>query len=193
MVVRELLVTAEAFFDYAALPENERRDLELRQGVIVEMPSASPLHGWIVMLFIQVVTRFLDLHPVAYIFGDSNDFVLSPGLVYKPDASVILKERLPSVPGRFHMAPDIAVEVISPSNSAAEISEKVENYLHHGSQMVILIYTDPRAVRVCVANDDGTITLRPLTAEDWLDCGAVLPGFRVQVKALFPDLPVETA
>lgn len=191
MTTKELLYTAEEFFEFVQRPENVSRSFELHQGVIVEMPSAELLHGWIAMMFAQSVTRYLDQHPIGFVFGDSNDLILAPDVVYKPDAFFIVKERLSSIPRYFRGAPDLAVEVISPSNSDAEMLGKVEDYIRYGSRMVLLMYPERKTVRVCRPQPDGTINVRALTADDNLDGEDVLPGFRVLVRTLFPALPVE--
>lgn len=191
MTTRELLYTAEEFFAFVRRPENASRWFELHHGVLIEMPSPKLVHGWISTLFVQAVTRYLDQNPIGYVFGDSNDIVLAPDVVYKPDAFYIAKERLQRLPDYFHGAPDIAVEIISPSNTAAEIAEKVEDYLRYGVRMVILLYLEQKTARVCRSHGDGSINTRTLTAEDWLDSDDVLPSFRVQVKTLFPDVPAD--
>lgn len=191
MTTREVLITAEEFFEIAENPENESRLLELHDGEIVEMPSPDLLHNMVVMLISGAFWDFLKEHPVGYVFGDNTDYILSRGLVYKPDVSVVAKERLPVLTKRFKGAPDIAVEVVSPSNYEPEMIEKVENYIRYGSRMVLLMYPLKKTIRVCRPQEDGTVNIRALKAEDWLDGEDVLPGFRVQVKTLFPDLPVE--
>ncbi|MBK8022137.1 MAG: Uma2 family endonuclease [Chloroflexi bacterium] len=148
-------------------------------------PAAQPT----ITLLIRALLFYLENQALGYVFGDSNDYILAPDLVYKPDASFVTKERLPALPRHLRGAPDIAVEIVSPSNSAAEMVEKVENYLRYGSRLVILMYPEQKTARVSRLQSDGAILTRTLTADDWLDGEEVLPGFRAQVNTLFPDLP----
>ncbi|MBL8130511.1 MAG: Uma2 family endonuclease [Anaerolineae bacterium] len=191
MTLKDATMTAEAFFAYAELPENALRNLELHDGVILDMPSPSQLHGLVAAQTLFVFMLFVRDHPIGFVFGDSNDYVLAPGLIYKPDVSFIARHRLPKLVKHFRGAPDIAVEVISPGKTAAEMVEKVEKYLRYGSRLVILMYPEHKTVRVHRMQADGAVLVRTLSGDDWLDGEEVLPGFRVQVRTLFPDLPVE--
>lgn len=98
----------------------------------------------------------------------------SPATVRGPDAAVIRRDRLPDPhhAGFFYGAPDLAVEVVSPSNRAAETAEKVSEYLAAGARAVWVV--DPRARTVAVheASRDAAV----VSATGVLDGGNVVPG-----------------
>ncbi len=79
-------------------------------------------------------------------------------------------------------APLVAVEVRSDSNTWPELREKARRYLEHGTQMVWLVDTDERAVEIRRASEP----VQTLHSDDIIDGGALLPGFRVSVRELFP-------
>jgi len=111
-------------------------------------------------------------------------FADDPNKVRIPDVSFTRKERLtkPSgVEGHARVAPDLAVEVISPNDYAAELLVKVREYLGAGVPLVWVINPEDRSVQVF--RSDGTGSL--LGADATLDGGDVLPGFQCRVAELF--------
>jgi Uma2 family endonuclease len=115
-------------------------------------------------------------------------FQLLASSVRGPDVAFVSRERLPD--GRFPaavypaIAPDLAVEVLSPGNTKGEMSRKRIEYFHSGVRLVwmvdcadrsVAVYTSPSAVRV-------------LAADDTIDGGDVLPGFTNPVADFFADL-----
>jgi len=119
------------------------------------------------------------------VFAAETGFILRevPATVRAADAAFVRNERLPDpLPeGFFHGPPDLAVEVISPSDLAQEIAQKIDDYLQAGARLVWAIYPAtrtvavhraPREVRVYGVGDE-------LTGED------VLPGFTCAVADVF--------
>ena len=190
MTIQDRVYTNEEFLAYSRLPENADRNYELIHGVIVEMPSPSPLHGWIVAQIVFLLRLYLSEHNIGDAFGDANDVDLAPGFVFKPDASFFSREQLPALPDTFRISPDLAVEVVSPSNTETEMLFKVEKYIQYGSRLVWVVYPEKRVVVVYrPATDGGGLALQKLTADDTLTGEDVLPGFSTLVHKLFPELP----
>ena len=112
---------------------------------------------------------------------------LRPGQERLPDVSFTAWANLPSDNAHLqrvgNYAPDLAVEILSPSNSRREIERKRNEYFAAGTQLVWII--DPDARTVAVFTDPTTHTV--LTAADTLDGGAVLPGFTLPLADLFND------
>ncbi|MCC6804941.1 MAG: Uma2 family endonuclease, partial [Anaerolineae bacterium] len=90
--------------------------------------------------------------------------------------------RLPAETVRQYgrLAPDLAVEVVSPNDRAAEIHAKVNKYLHYGTRMVCVVYPATRTVVVHTASGAQT-----LAEADTFDGGDVLPGFLLPLRDLF--------
>jgi len=111
-----------------------------------------------------------------------------PGNARKPDVSFIREERLPAHWLKdlyFTIAPDLAIEVISPRDEAYKVDEKVQEYLDAGVRLVWEINAERRGVLVHRA--DGTVT--KLKGTDNLSDEDVVPGFSCQVDDLFPLEP----
>ncbi len=118
--------------------------------------------------------------------GPEIGFVLAvaPDTLLAPDVSYTREDWLPpeSARGRFlRLAPDLAVEVLSPTDTAAEIAEKVSLYLEAGTRLVWVV--DPRRRTVAVHTPDRVA--RTLVVGDTLDGGDVLPGFVLPLAELF--------
>ena len=107
------------------------------------------------------------------------------GLIRVPDVSFFARGRLTR---SQHLAPpvapiagDLVVEVVSKSNTKAEIARKLTEYFAAGSRLVWVVEPKSQTVRVYTKPDEFVV----LGLDDWLDGGAVLPGFRLAVRELF--------
>jgi len=175
------LLRAEDLFD---LPETEDRD-ELVRGEVVREPLPGFGHGSVAVQIAWLLKTWVldrDLGRVV----DHCGFVLArdPDTVRGPDVAFVRWERVAE--GRtggpfFDGAPDLAVEVLSPSNGAAEIASKVGDYLGAGARSVWIV--DPERREVTVHRPGRGPRL--LREGDLLDGGTVLPGFAVDVALLF--------
>ena len=104
-----------------------------------------------------------------------------------PDVGFVHRERAPQpFPTRFvPVMPDLAVEVLSPSNTLPELRRKAENYLRHGTALVWLVNPDDKTVEVWRLDDEKTKS-ETVCPDGALDGEPVLPGFRLELDALFP-------
>ena len=103
-------------------------------------------------------------------------------IVRSPDAAVVLRNRLTELPDSFvPMAPDLAVEVLSPSDRMADALAKVAMYLQAGTPLVWLVNPATRTVVVFRSEMDPVT----LAGSDILDGGDVLPGFSVPIAEIF--------
>lgn len=174
-------LTVEDLFD---LPPDEDR-WELVAGQLVREPVPGSDHGGVAASLSFHLYRFVREHRLGRVF-DVVGFVLAtdPDTLRGPDLSFVSTERLATLPRRrsfFVGAPDLAVEVLSPSNTRWEIEVKVEEYLGAGSQAVWVV--DPRRKTVVVhLPGRGPEILRE---SDILDGGEYLPGFRLAVAEIF--------
>jgi Uma2 family endonuclease len=129
---------------------------------------------------------FLQANPIAEVWMAETGFLFerNPDTVRAPDVAVIRTERIPpeGLPaGYVPFPPDLAVEVVSPGDTAAEVEEKVEEWLRFGARAVWVAY--PTGPRLAVHRADGST--QRLGPDDEVDGGDVLPGFRMQVRDLF--------
>lgn len=178
------LVTADELF---RMPDEGVRR-ELVRGELREMSPAGSRHGRIGAKILSRLLAYTEASGLGEVYNSDTGFVLSsnPDTVRMPDVGFVSRERADRVgdvevfwPG----APDLAVEVISPSDSFAEVDEKVAEYLDAGCRMVVVV--NPRRRAATVYRSRSEIVL--LTANDVLDGGDVVPGWRLPLRELFPQ------
>lgn len=128
------------------------------------------------------------LHPFArgrgFLAGSQAGFRMLSGNIRSPDVSFTLKERSPGgrpPKGFGDFAPDLCIEIISPSEDWDEALRKVEEYFAAGAQRVWHLF--PETQRAVVYRSPGETT--EYEAQDELDGGELLPGFRCRVADLF--------
>lgn len=168
----------------------ERGDVgrcELVEGELRAMAPAGFEHGRTSMRCGSRVDRFVEKHRLGIVVGAETGFRIgrNPDTVRGPDVAFVSTARLPPAgerAGFLELAPDLAVEVVSPSDRAAEVLAKAQAWVAAGSSLVWVLYPTQRVVAVHRA---GTDTVVHLSAGDTLDGGDVLPGFRVPVVELF--------
>ena len=108
----------------------------------------------------------------------------------RPDVSFVSYERWPknkAFPYRGvarNIVPDLAVEVVSPTDCAEELEDKINEYLRAGIRLIWVIYCKTRSVYVYRSAD----SIHRLTDADELDGADVLPGFRTAIAGLFPPM-----
>jgi Uma2 family endonuclease len=108
--------------------------------------------------------------------------------VRAPDIAFVTRQRIPSdgIPrGYFPIAPDLAVEIVSPGDTVREVDDKVADWLAAGCCAVWVV--NPRWKTVTIYLTGGKITM--LTAEQTLDGGSVLPDFQCPVSEIFAITP----
>lgn len=175
--------------EFARLPEDDGYRGELVRGRVVRDQLPGARHGWLAGRLHEALAAWAreSGHGIAAI---ETGFVLEDDprpTVRGPDVAFIAAERLPpgGIPAGFwRFAPDLAVEVVSPSNSATEIQAKVLDYLAAGSRLVWVV--DPATASVTVYRSRRDV--RVATAGDALEDDEVLPGFRLGIEELFGPL-----
>ncbi len=176
-------LTAE---DLWQMPDDEVRR-ELVNGEVVEMPRPLPPHGRQVSLINYYLVDHVKRQGGGEVVGDVG-FVLNlsydPERVRGADVAFISTERLPGgrLPEKFFPgAPDLVVEVLSPSNTSIGIQQKVRDFLEAGARLVWVLARQAKSATVYRA--DGTARL--LRENDVLDGENVLPGLRIPLEELF--------
>ena len=189
MIVEKQFISADAFCEIIQQPEYDDRVVELVGGAIVEMSLPNPEHAEILSRLHARLATYVyenDLGRVAvgdvpYVVERNQD---GKDTVRGLDLTYLSKSRAPLPLPRQAMIimPDLAVEVISPSNEAADIRLKVRQLLEAGASMIWIVYPDLRIVDVYTSSGVNT-----LEAGDTLSGGDVLPGFEIRVADIFPS------
>lgn len=170
--------------DVIQIEARENRLYELEDGILVEKPM-----GWyeslIAMLIGTKIREFLNTNDLGQVLGADGSLRILPGMVKIPDVSFIGWDRFPDkklarrpIP---ELIPDLAVEVLSETNTASEMDEKLAKYFQAGVRLVWFIDPVSRSARVytsptnaCEIDENGTI-----------HGGHVLPGFELSLSELF--------
>ncbi|MDG3005208.1 Uma2 family endonuclease [Paludisphaera mucosa] len=176
------LITAEEF---ARRPDSGMIE-ELVRGRIVMSPLPNRRHGFVCARVVYSIGRFLEDHALGRVFGNDSAIVIrrDPDTVRGADAAYYSFQRLPTDADNVGYGPEIpelAVEVLSPSDRWKDVMTKVGDYLGAGVLAVVVLDPEERTARM-FEPDEGPRTLGP---EDVLKFEAVLPGFEVVVGRLF--------
>jgi Uma2 family endonuclease len=175
------LITAQEF---AQMITPETEDYELVEGELIALPGATPMHARIRQNVERLISNYFERNPHGAVFGEV-DCRITDDTVRRPDASIFLGGRsqqldLNKIPVPF--APDIAVEVLSPSESAIDEHRRVRDYLGAGSREVWIL--DRVNGELFVHTADG---IRLLLGNDVLE-SPLLPGFSAPVLSLLAGL-----
>jgi Uma2 family endonuclease len=166
------------------LDADNKRLCELVDGVLVEK-AMGYYEGRVALVLGYFLETFLGAHDLGIVCGADGTLRLMPGLVRIPDLTFVSWDRLPGheppakpIPD---LIPNLAVEVLSVSNTKREMKRKIGEYFRVGVQLVWLIDPPTRTAEVYTAPDQRT----DLTEDQSLEGGAVLPGFSLTLRRLF--------
>ncbi len=162
----------------------EKRRCELVDGVLVEKDMGF-YESRLGLLIGHYLESFLERQDLGITAGEAGMSRLPSGLVRIPDVSFISWDRLPNreLPAEPipDLVPDLAVEVLSESNTEAEIKRKLREYFKAGVRLVWIVDPETHTVRVYTSPRRSTL----VDENGTLDGGSVLPGFRLPLRKLF--------
>jgi len=182
-ITQKKLLTAEEFF---LLPDpGDGSQQELVRGEIITMPPPGGMHGVSCLKAGRRIGNFVDDGPGGTVASNDTGFITErePDSVRGPDISYWSKDRLNVVPvGYIEIAPDMLVEVLSPSNTSKQIRAKLKEYFAKGVRLVWVIAPEDRTLTIYRTPDEGRLLheTAAVTGED------VLPGFTCRVSDLLP-------
>jgi Uma2 family endonuclease len=172
--------------EYEQLPESDEHKDELVRGEVVREPRPGPYHGSTQIRLGARLLGYADEHALGAVFTDVGVVIShQPRTVRGPDILFYGTTRLPRpLPskGFLQIPPDLAVEIVSPSNSASDIIEKVTEYLDADVRMVWVVDPGSRTATVYRSREK----IRILGEQDELDGTDVVPGFRVRLRDVLP-------
>jgi len=167
---------------FDALPYEEGRQWELLNGELIPVPSATPRHQQTVSRILFALGLYLEASKTGALALPDVEFALTDSDRVRHDVCVLLKEKADRlnwdkipIPG----APDIAVEVISPSESASESHDKVRAYLRNGTTEVWQVYPKSRTVQIHRREVSHSLEADQHITSD------LLPGFDLALSSLF--------
>lgn len=173
--------------DVIDIHEREDRLYELVDGVLVEK-AMGVQESFLAILVARLLGDFVSRNDLGFVLGADGMARLAPGLVRIPDVLFVSWRQVPGhrVPrvAMLGFAPDLAVEVLSPSNTPQEMERKLQDYFTAGVRLVWYIDPVNRTVQVFTAVDQATL----LQEHETLGGDPVLPGFVLTLRDLFAQL-----
>lgn len=174
-------ITPEQF---AAL--TDRKNFELVEGRLVARRMGNKA-SWVAFRLAMRLHDFVKQHKLGWVFCGDTGFRLDPGrpnTVRKPDVSFVRMGRLPGEePSDAYdqLAPDLAIESVSPNDTVRELEEKLEEYIDSGVRLIWVIHPELQSIKVY--RPDGSIT--QLKSSEELSGEEVVPGFACKIADLF--------
>ncbi len=168
------------------MPAGAGERYELIAGELITMAPAGGMHGYLAQDLTGRVQHFVQTHRLGVVVAAETGFILSrnPDTVRAPDGAFIRRERISQkgIPrGFFEEAPALVIEVVSPSDTVSEVSEKMQAWLAAGVELAWVV--EPRGRTVTIYRTTGEIQV--LTVKDILSGESVLPGFECRLAELF--------
>jgi Uma2 family endonuclease len=184
MVDTKKITTAD---ELLRMPDDGQRH-ELVRGELRTMTPAGSEHGNVSSCLNGSLLSHVKGTGLGKVFDGQTGFQLAsaPDTVRAPDVAFVSRERIGAgkLPkGFWPGAPDLAAEVVSPSDSFRMVHEKVLEWLGAGARMVLVLQPDDRTVTVYRSREH----VRILAADDVIEGEDVVPGWRCPVRELFPD------
>ena len=177
----ETLITAEELLEMGDIGP-----CELVRGELINMSPTGGKHGKIALKVGRLLGNYVEEHSLGTVCAAETGFLVmrDPDTVRAPDVSYIAKERIPpegEPDGYWEFAPDLAVEVISPSDRWSKVEEKVKEWLCAETFLVWVI--NPKGRSVHIYRDLKHVQL--LMEEDTLTGEEIVPGFSLPVAEIF--------
>lgn len=164
--------------EYAALPDDGHR-YEIVNGVLIMAPAPSPEHQDIVGMIFHYLLVHIKFAGLGRVFQAPIDVELSPKNIFQPDVVVILNEHLDRVQAkRIVGAPNLAIEVASPSTALYDRLAKYDRYAEAGVQEYWIVNTETKTVQVLVLEHGEYRSL------------GIFRGEQMLPSRIAPDLPV---
>ena len=172
------LMTVEQF---EQLPEDDAIRYELKDGELVEMANAKFGHERAKAKITRILVAYVLQNPIGDIYTETA-FSLSESRVCVPDVAFLATESAAKGDPEhiYRGAPELAIEVVSESESALELRGKIQDYLDAGSQAAWAIY--PKLRVIAVYDKTG---VREYRGDQVLEAPEILPGFQARVTQFF--------
>ena len=184
MVTTTKLRTKLTYEDYRNTPDDER--YELIDGELIMSPSPREAHQYADVELGATLHTFVKLRNLGRVYHAPFDVVLSDADVVQPDLLFVSRERLHIITeNNIQGAPDLAVEILSPSTSARDRGYKRDLYAKHGVKEYWQVDTDAKRITVLSLNPDGNYDVVAVYGVGQTLSSPLLPGFALNLDEIF--------
>ncbi len=194
IAIQQQLYTVDDVWELAHQPDNVNH-YELIEGELFEMPPPGYAHGRLAVLIAHYILSFTQVQELGevtvetgYHPPDSRHTLLSPDVAFLSKA----KAPHPFWGKYIPVMPDLAIEILSPTDTLRKARRKAALYLRHGTQLVWIVLPAEKGVDVCRAADGPRLNIEFVGQESSLSGEQVLPGFELELELLFPAAKSET-
>ena len=185
MVLQQRLYDIDELWDLYGLPESDTKRFELIDGALIEMSGPGGTHGRIAIKFGRFLDEYADNEQLGIVTSETGYHPADSRLtLLLPDVAFVSHNRAPDpFPEKFvPLMPDLVVEIRSPISAYQGLRDKAQIYLRYGARLVWIVMPATQAVEVHRA--DGTVDT--VFLDDTLSGEDVLPGFELDLRAVFP-------
>ncbi len=188
-IIEQQLYSVDDVWDLAHQAGNENIHHELIDGELFTMSPPGYVHGRLAVLIARYIGNFAEERELGevtvesgYHPPDNRHTLLSPDVAFVSQA----KAPQPFWGKYIPVMPDLAVEILSPTDALRQVRRKAALYLRHGTQLVWIVLPAEKGVDVCRSADGSRLDIEFVGSEGSLSGEQVLPGFELQVELLFP-------
>lgn len=183
------LMTAEEFMQ---LPDEDGFRHELINGEVIRMPSRGFPHSRTATRLMLALGQFVMQHELGEVFGELGvKLSVNPDTVLGPDVSFVEKQRLDAAgetEGYWLGPPDLAVEVLSPSDRPSKVHKRIDSLFGYGVKQLWVVSPKKRTIAVYRSPSDSI----SFSGSDELEADDILPGFRLSLDQIFGPTPATT-
>lgn len=174
-------LTALQFFDL----ENDGNWYELVDGVVVMSPSPTPKHQHVALRFAALIDAYTESNPVGVAYFETDVLLESRpdgrDLVYRPDVAFVRTENVRDIGERIACAPDLVIEVASPSTQRFDQETKLSDYERHGVLELWLVDMDAQTVRFLRLRKGRYVDVSPVGQVFESES---VPGFKLDLRRI---------
>lgn len=172
--------------DYALLPEGA--PYQLIGGKLVMTPSPTTYHQAISMRLGGWIFAFITAKNLGMVFSAPIDVYFEEKETYQPDIVFVAKDRFQIIePARINGAPDLVIEILSPSTAYYDLKKKARTYAAHGVKEYWIVDPEDKSVEVYVGQE-GKFSLNQRVEAEGKVKSLVLQGFEAEAKEIFAAL-----
>ena len=188
MVIQQQLYTVNDVWELAHQPGNANH-YELIEGDLFEMPPPGYEHGRLAVEISYYIWSFVKEHGLGTVTVETG-YHPPEGrhTLLSPDVAFLSSAKMPRpLPEKYiPVMPDLAIEILSPTDTLRQARRKAALYLRHGTQLVWIVLPAEKGVDVCRSVDGPRLNIEFIGQESRLSGEQVLPGFELKLERLFP-------
>ena len=183
MVIQQADVRGMTYDEYSLLPDDGKR-YQVIEGELIVSPSPHYRHQRIVWSLGQRLFAYAEAHKLGEVVGAPIDVILEPNTIVQPDLLFIRRDNLGIIGNVISGAPDLCIEVLSPSTGLHDRYAKKAVYARCGVPEYWIVDPAHATVSVFALDGDTYVVHTEATGDDVVTSG-VLTGFQISARSVF--------